>query len=333
MRGLLVVILLLLHGRSEGQIIPLDSFFVPGASWTEVVHTVYYPCSSGPTVNTFGIVYNVERDTVIARKVYHLLSYCHKGGYGYSTNCASGGGSSTAGAGGCGPIPEIFAMVRTDSERVYFTLLKKLSGSLGNYYCDTVGHEYLFYDYNLAMGSVVPATTLIGGITVTGIDSVALSNGVYVKRYNNRLIYGIGDNAGFVTYWNLYICGPGPTADQFLLCYDNPHFNYHFTYPAGTLKGNLQNDCFDMVKYMETNEVPTVVGGHVNSVYPNPVKDKLHISAKDIITSVSISDPAGRVYYAGDSNTYEVQLDVADLPAGLYFVKINGTDVRRFVKN
>ncbi len=334
MRGLLLIaMLVLLQGRSEGQTIPLDSFFVPGASWTEVVHTVYYPCSSGPTVNTFGLVYKVERDTVISGRVYHLLSYCHKGGYGYSSNCASPGGSNTASAGGCGPIPEIFAMIRTDSERVYFTLLKKLSGPLGNYYCDTVGHEYLFYDYNLSLGSVVPATTLIGGITVTDVDSVSLSNGVYVKRYNNRLIYGIGDKDGFVTYWNLYICGPGPSAEQFLLCYDNPRFNYHLTYPAGTLKGNLQNDCFDMVTYLQTNEVPTLVAPHVNSIYPNPVTDKLNITSSDIITSVSIISPAGKVYYTGVSNSNEVQLDVAALPAGIYFLKINGTDVRRFVKN
>jgi hypothetical protein len=334
MRGLLLIaMLVLLQGRSEGQTIPLDSFFVPGASWTEVVHTVYYPCSSGPTVHTFGLVYKVERDTMISGRVYHLLSYCHKGGYGYSSNCASPGGSNTASAGGCGPIPEIFAMIRTDSERVYFTLLKKLSGPLGNYYCDTVGHEYLFYDYNLSLGSVVPATTLIGGITVTDVDSVSLSNGVYVKRYNNRLIYAIGDKDGFVTYWNLYICGPGPSAEQFLLCYDNPRFNYHLTYPAGTLKGNLQNDCFDMVTYLQTNEVPTIVASQVNSIYPNPVTDKLNITSNDIITSVSIISPAGRVYYAGDSNSNEVQLDVAALPAGIYFVKINGADVRRFVKH
>ena len=25
--------------------IPLDSFYIPGASWTEVVETSYYPCS------------------------------------------------------------------------------------------------------------------------------------------------------------------------------------------------------------------------------------------------------------------------------------------------
>ncbi len=66
--------------------------------------------------------------------------------------------------------------------------------------------------------------------------------------------------------------------------------------------------------------------------YPNPVGNKLNITATNAITSLFISNLFGQVVYSHGYNTKEVQIDVADLPVGFYFVKINGTEVRRFVK-
>ena len=44
----LLLILLLLPVFVAGQI-PIDSFYVPGAQWTEVATTTLLPCSTGPT--------------------------------------------------------------------------------------------------------------------------------------------------------------------------------------------------------------------------------------------------------------------------------------------
>ena len=66
--------------------------------------------------------------------------------------------------------------------------------------------------------------------------------------------------------------------------------------------------------------------------YPNPVGTKLNITAAYPITSIEISSVLGKVIYSRNYNADKVQIDVADLPAGVYFIRINGTEVRRFVK-
>ena len=36
--------------------------------------------------------------------------------------------------------------------------------------------------------------------------------------------------------------------------------------------------------------------------------------------------------YSGEYNTNKAEINVASLPAGIYLVKINGAEVRKFVK-
>lgn len=68
------------------------------------------------------------------------------------------------------------------------------------------------------------------------------------------------------------------------------------------------------------------------SIYPNPTTTSLTISAPDRITSVAISDLLGQQVYSHQCNAPQVQIDVAGLPAGVYFVKVNETEVQKFVK-
>jgi hypothetical protein len=67
-------------------------------------------------------------------------------------------------------------------------------------------------------------------------------------------------------------------------------------------------------------------------VYPNPATTKLTLTASARITTVAISNLLGQTVYSHEYNADKVQIDVADLPAGIYFIRINGTEVRRFVK-
>ena len=334
----LLSLTLFLHCFAFGQTIPLDSFYAPGASWTEVAQTEYWPCSTGPSEFTYGIVYKIERDSIISGKTYHLLSKCFKGNYGFITDCNSGSVSNYIGADTCPTHAPVFAMIRTDSNRVYFTLLKLQAWSDMHYYCDTPGTEYLMYDFNLSVDSVSPSSNLIDGFTVSNIDSVTVSNGAKVPRYRDslgyyELIYGIGSQSGFINYWHLYVCGPGPSADQYLLCYNNPHFSYHFSYPPGTLPGRLQYDCFNMVSYMDSlTSVPKVTAKTITKLYPNPVTNLLTISAPQTIKTVIISNLLGQTIYNLKFNSDKVHIYVAKLLAGVYTVRINGTEVRKFVK-
>jgi hypothetical protein len=70
----------------------------------------------------------------------------------------------------------------------------------------------------------------------------------------------------------------------------------------------------------------------VIAVYPNPVKNKLSISSSAPMESVSIANLLGQSYYNEAVKTRNLQINVADLPAGVYLIKINGSLVRRFIK-
>ncbi len=66
--------------------------------------------------------------------------------------------------------------------------------------------------------------------------------------------------------------------------------------------------------------------------YPNPVHQLLTVSASDQINSLSISDVFGRVVFMGNPASVQVQVDVADLASGVYFVKVNEVEMKKFVK-
>ncbi|MFI5195784.1 MAG: T9SS type A sorting domain-containing protein [Chitinophagales bacterium] len=67
-------------------------------------------------------------------------------------------------------------------------------------------------------------------------------------------------------------------------------------------------------------------------IYPNPTTTELTITSTNKLTKVAISNLLGQTVYTHEYNTEQVQVSVADLPKGIYFVKVNGTEVRKFVK-
>jgi len=77
--------------------------------------------------------------------------------------------------------------------------------------------------------------------------------------------------------------------------------------------------------------IPVTAAGAVQ-LYPNPVADELTISAASPLTSFSIINPLGKTLKTLGNNAAKVEVDVADLPPGLYFVKIDGSGVYKFVK-
>ena len=67
-------------------------------------------------------------------------------------------------------------------------------------------------------------------------------------------------------------------------------------------------------------------------VYPNPATSALTISATDKIKSVTISNLTGQILYNHTFKADKIEIDVSDFPASVYFIKINGIEVRKFVK-
>lgn len=74
------------------------------------------------------------------------------------------------------------------------------------------------------------------------------------------------------------------------------------------------------------------------SVYPNPVKDILNITAKETIevTSVNIYNTLGQLLLVIPNAQNTSSVDISDLTSGNYFIKINsdkGTSNTKFIKN
>ena len=70
-------------------------------------------------------------------------------------------------------------------------------------------------------------------------------------------------------------------------------------------------------------------------VYPNPVNDKLTVEAKEAINNVEIYNLMGALVYSHKDNTNKVEIHTADLPSGIYFIRLTGnkiSETRRFVK-
>ena len=80
---------------------------------------------------------------------------------------------------------------------------------------------------------------------------------------------------------------------------------------------------------------PTLATVQKIDIYPNPAATQLFIhSSNQPVSEVSITNLVGQTIY-NNMQTSAIHLftvDVSAFPAGVYFVKVNGNDVRKFVK-
>ena len=200
--------------------------------------------------------------------------------------------------------------------------------------------EQVFMDYNLVIGDALihkDCNNHISKYYVSSIDST-LINSVYHKVWKFILadppssfasyyyvIEGIG-----CTNSPLYILLPGAfESTENLTCFFN-----NGTYPIvsppvleydASIYFNNHTGC---TVGINTSRNPTLS----YTLSPNPAHKELTISGNDKITLVAITNLLGQTVYSQQYNTQQVQIDVADLPKGIYFIKVNGFEVRKFVK-
>ena len=88
------------------------------------------------------------------------------------------------------------------------------------------------------------------------------------------------------------------------------------------------------MKYESPADVKSAAGtiGSSLSIFPNPATTQLTISATDPITSIDICDLLGQTMYSQQYNTTLVEIAIEALSPGVYFAKVNGTEVRKFLK-
>ena len=343
MKITMLSLLVLLSAMAYGQI-PIDSFYVPGTTWIEAYPSIEQPCSNATIFTVTKVVYEISGNVTIGGVNYHQLSYATAGGYSFSS---STGVCTPVDDSSCGPATPVFTYLgrlRVDSNRVYFTQDSGYSPYFGSYL--TIGQEYLLYDFNLTAGGSMPSTLVTerSFYGIESIDSVALSNGMRVARFNDSSgswwIWGVGSSLGFLPNLFYFVAewgpGPHPNGDEITLCYDNPGFTYNFTYPTEILDYGFQYNCFDFsTSGCGNNNTGTTspLNTYENlNVFPNPTSSTLYITSPDTILNVVICNTVGQIFYSGQFDSRSIQIDVAFFPKGFYFANVDG-EVAKFVKD
>jgi Secretion system C-terminal sorting domain len=157
----------------------------------------------------------------------------------------------------------------------------------------------------------------------------------------------------FLQYTNLpnsYI-GCGLSFDQF----NNLYISNRYNFPSGTDTIIIINDTIInpsrtanifVAKYKTGNtcsvsNIPcggetlidkTLLGNHNFILYPNPTSKLLTITEEDRLSNITICNLLGQKVYTGNFDIEKVVIDVSNLPAGIYLIKINGKEVKKFVK-
>lgn len=68
------------------------------------------------------------------------------------------------------------------------------------------------------------------------------------------------------------------------------------------------------------------------SIYPNPANDVLHVNAPGKVSSIAILNLTGQTVFSNEYDNEQVEVNIGQLPTGVYFIKVNGTEIRKFVK-
>ena len=222
----------------------------------------------------------------------------------------------------------VTAFIRED------TLIHKVFAISPLIYSDTA--EKLMYDYTLQVGDTFKSSVAIHH--VDSLDSVSI-NSVWHKVWHFKLDTCISCT-GWLCFSYYVIEGVGSTTlpitpikpRQFeggdkMTCFTN----------EGTIPPlSKMIDTFDnttscsLTFNLATNNLVNKLS--IATVFPNPVYNLLTIKSSTTIYSINVINLLGQILYTHNYNSPQVQIDVADLPSGIYFIKINGSEVRKFVK-
>ena len=70
------------------------------------------------------------------------------------------------------------------------------------------------------------------------------------------------------------------------------------------------------------------------NIYPNPTESIINIESSEIINSIELLNPLGKVLLEKEVNTYNYQINLNPLPQGTYFIKVitnSGQTVKKII--
>lgn len=95
---------------------------------------------------------------------------------------------------------------------------------------------------------------------------------------------------------------------------------------------DIQNNRIRKIAYAAT-EVSTLTKTREVYLYPNPANDIITVESEGSISDIVIKDMLGRSIFASHyKGINQADIDIASVPAGIYFLSVNNTEVKKFVK-
>jgi hypothetical protein len=200
--------------------------------------------------------------------------------------------------------------------------------------------DLVLYDYNWHNGDTVrQPKNSISGISpkswVAGIDSTVI-NGFPYKVWHFAgpapyyVIEGVGSTNGFI-----FAVRPEPFFEvvQCLRCFVNHGVSDSLSLPVPVMGVGVPSlSYFDNFHSCGYPVEVSIVTSNELIIYPNPVQTTLNISAPHPLVSVVIYNIFCEPIIESENLEEKVQIDVKGLPAGIYIARINGAEVKRFVK-
>lgn len=128
-------------------------------------------------------------------------------------------------------------------------------------------------------------------------------------------------------------CCPNFEQCEILLCFRQDSFFPVITTP-------VLNYCFGLMNFTNggfgcdpLSVVEIYQKTNIITISPNPSTSNITVSSSQPITQITITNLFGQTVFTNYNNKEDkIQVDVSGLSVGMYFLTVNGTEVRKFVK-
>ncbi len=221
----------------------------------------------------------------------------------------------------------------TDSITIGADLFDALAGH--PYYFNGIIDDILLYNRALSDSEVLHIGDTCGVISLQPVNSILYVGGSAIYTVNST-ISGVSyqwqqdAGTGFVNLTNAGQYSGVTTNTLTIAGVTSVMNNYHYRCLLSNSIGC--NDTTTTALLLLKLGVNNLRNNEAVLIYPDPAQNELNITDESGISSINITNLLGQTVYKSNFNTSNVKVDISNLPNDMYLIIINGTLVRRFLK-